>query len=200
MLFNHFQMVGGIKSVCFAALRGNVAHKVLLRAAGFDGIREACDQQVWQQAGIEAARSEDNQVRAENSLHSWRIGWRCGGVQPDAFDAAGRIGQFRFAAHADNLLRLWVQDFANQLHVRDGGRQNLAVNCQNPPGLSHGFFETAGDFAQRGNEQIAKRMSGQTGTSLEAVLEHLGEQGFVAAERGQAIADVSRREDAHIAL
>ena len=76
------------------------------------------------------------------------------------------------------------------------GRQHFALHRQDTPGLSHGFFETAGHVGQGGQQQVAQGMTFQPGAAAEAVLEDLSDQRLVIGQCRQAVADVARWQDA----
>jgi hypothetical protein len=59
--------------------------------------------------------------------------------------------------------------------------------------------EVAGDVGQRGEHEIAERVSIETVPSLEAKLEERREQCVVFSQRHETIADVTRRDDAEVA-
>ena len=113
-----------------------------------------------------------------------------GRLEEHAVDVVHSIGHLRFT-DPHLAARGGAED-----DVLEGRRNDLATHREDPAGLTDGVLEVSGDLGHGGDEEVAERVPGERSLAAEAVLEQLGHQGLGLGERGQALADVSRREHA----
>jgi len=192
-------MVRRIKSIRFTLLGGDITDIVSFRAACQDGIRNPLHQQVRQQTGIQAARTDQDQIRVQDGWGGRGKCRRFCRIKPDLQDFARILCQLRLAPHLHDLLSCLILHFPYQLYIAQSRRQHLTIDRQNPAGFGYRFFKTAGDFTESCDEEVSHGMPFETSTRSKTVLKNLWKQRFVAAKSWKAVADVSGRQYPQVA-
>src|SRR5258708_28089841 len=89
-------MVRHTEPGCFTILRSNVAYIDMQPVVGADSLRDATNKQVRQDAGIQAARADHDDIGSQYRTHRFGVGagiFRC---DEDALDAPIGKGNLRF--------------------------------------------------------------------------------------------------------
>ena len=110
-------VIGCVKPVRLTLLGGNVADVISFGAARQDCIRKPPHQQVRQQAGVQAARTDQDQICVQDCRGGWRIGRRFGWIEPDLQDLARVVGQLCLTPHFHDLLGGFILHFADKLNI-----------------------------------------------------------------------------------
>ena len=136
-------------------------------------------------ATITSARSSASQT--------WGMQRGRSGIRPTRrMRPAGR-GDRGLAAHHAAVLEL--RDQRHQLARR---RQHRAAGADHPRRDLHRVREVVGHVGERGQHQVADRVSVQAVAGAEPVLEDVGDQRVIVRQRREAVADVARRN--HVEL
>src|SRR5216684_1916935 len=152
------------------------------------------NQQVRENAGVERAGPEKNQVGL-----------------PDGFDGPGERahaarGKLEFldrrAAGGDAGFAVngaAVFERGDEMNVRKGGRKDAAADGEHFAADADRFREIAGNVRERGEKKIAEVVTGEAATRVEAILEQAAEKSFILRKSHHAVADIAGREDAVLA-
>lgn len=96
-----------IEGIGLATLGGDVANVDLNRPADANGVGQIGDEQVGQQAGVQATRTDDEQLGIQDGLDGLGEGRWIGGLKPDMANApwAERNLALTGNAHIDAVMR-----------------------------------------------------------------------------------------------
>src|SRR6266513_4167201 len=189
------EMIGESVAGGFTGL-GHQIGDVDARSLGLgDGSGNFGDQQVRENAGVERAGTEEDQVGLLDGFD---------GPGERTHAARGKLDfrDRRTAAGSDAGLAVngaAVFERGNEVNVRKRRWKNAAANGQHFAADADGFGEIAGDVGERGEEKIAEIVSDEAAAGMEAVLKQASEKGFIFRKSHHAIADVAGREDAVLA-
>jgi len=156
-----------------------------------DGTGDFRDQQIRENAGVERARTEKNQVGLLDGFDGPTERTHAARRKLEFFDGIAASGDARFAVDG-----VAVFECGNQVHVRKRRGKNAATNREHFAADTDSFGEIAGDVSECGEEKIAEVVADEAATGVKTILEKAGEKGFVFRKRHHAIANVSRRKDA----
>ncbi len=181
--------------------RGEVIGLTLLRrhitgidrgaARPADGVDHSTDQQIRNDAGIEAAWAKNDQVSIHDGIEGWRIGRRMFWLQIDLADRGLIARDARFPMQ----LRA-IDKFGAKVDVRKRGGHHTSANVDDLAEFEHRLLEASSHLRQRGNEQISQRMAFEIrAISIESILEELTHKRFVIRQRHDAVPNVSRRRN-----
>ena len=164
--------------------------------AGGDGVHNAVHQQVGDDAGIQAARGQDDEIRLADRLHRLRQGLGLIRTQPDPADAAALL-PFHLADAGFALDGVPIFKFRLQAEVGVGHRQDLACDGQHLAQPRNRLVEAGHDAVERRQEQIAKALPRQAPLG-EAVAHEPGHDRLGTGQRLHTVAYVPRRQHAQI--
>ena len=173
-----------------AGLAGDVADVDLHRRAGAQRLDHSLDEEVGQDRRVERSRPDDDQLGGQDRGLGLGVDLGVRRLEEHAVDLLDTVGHLRLA-DPDLAARGRAEH-----DVAERGRDDLAAHREDPTGLSDGVLEVAGDLRHGGDEEVAEGVTGERSLTAEPVLEQLGHQRLGLGERGEALADVSRRQDA----
>src|SRR6267378_1602469 len=157
-----------------------------------DGAGDFRDEQVRENAGVERAGTEEDQVGLLNGFDGpgeWTHAARGKLDFLDRRSAAG--GDAGFAVNGAAVF-----ERGDEVNVRKRRWKNAAANGEHFAADADGFGEIAGDVGERGEEKITEIVADEAAAGMEAVLKQASEKGFIFRKSHHAIADVAGREDA----
>ena len=121
--------------VGLAGLGGHVADKHSVCGRRGDRTRDVVHQQVWQDARVEAARADHDDVRIQNRLHGLGVGPGLGRLQKDARDGRASVHahiprsmilvHVRLAVHVG-----LIAQYGDQHDILQGRGQDLPLHSQ----------------------------------------------------------------------
>ena len=159
-----------------------------------DGLGDALDQQVGDDAGEQGAGAERDGVGFGDGLQGLRERDAARRIEPDSADAGAGSADAGFAGHDAAVLQIRFES-----HVGGRGGVDVALDGQHLRGDAHGAGEIARDVGERGQKEVAETVALQAATAGEAVAEQTRKQGFVFRERHHAVANIARWEHLEIA-
>src|SRR5712692_2030800 len=156
-----------------------------------DGAGDFRDEEIGQNAGVERAGPEKNQVGLPDSFDG--PGERADAARGklEFLDGRAAGGDAGFAVNGAAVF-----ERGDEMNVRKRRWKNAAADGEHFAADADGFGEIAGDMRERGEEKIAEIVAGEAATCVEAVLEQAAEKGFVLRKSHHAIANIAGREDA----
>ena len=176
------------------ALLGHDVGDVNLQGIGFgDGLGHALHQQIGDDAGIQAAGTQEDHVRLPDGLQSALQGRRTFRQQAHPPDAAVlpflAVEDFRLAQDLGAIFKLCLQ-----LDVGGGHREHPAGDGQDLAHAADRLIEAAaGNTVEGRQEQVAEALPLE-GALGEAVVEQLSHQGLHVGQGFQAVSHVPRRQ------
>jgi len=192
VLLDGAEMIGEGVAGGFAGL-GHQIGDVNARSLGLgDGAGDFRDQQVRENAGVERAGTEEDQIGLLDGFD---------GPGERTHAARGKLDFLDRRAAAGGDAGLAVNNAAvfergNEVHVRKRRWKNAAANGEHFAADADGFGEIAGDVGERGEEKIAEIVADEAAAGMEAVLKQAAEEGFIFRKGHHAVADVAGREEA----
>src|SRR3972149_1336424 len=142
VLLDGGDVVRDAQTVGLARLSGDVADVELERGGGGEGAADAGDQQVRQDAGVEAARAQYDHVGGQEGAYRLRVSGRVLRQEEHLLDAALglRVADAGFALDRARVVRLGAER-----NVGECGGDDLPAHGQHSAGLSDGFLKVADD-------------------------------------------------------
>ena len=183
------QMVRGTEVGGLAGLR----HQI--HEAGFEGLRlanrlrNACNQEVGDQAGEQRARPDGDQIGLRDRLQRLRQGLRAAGFEAERMNPLLAAPDAGFPAHHGAIFQ-----HGGQRHVGCGGRINASCDLQHFGRLANRVGKVAGNVGERRQEEVAEAVAFESTPGIEAVLEQAGEEGAILGESHHAVADIAGRK------
>src|SRR6266576_1628957 len=172
------EMIGEGVAGGFAGLGHQIGH-VDARSLGLgDGAGDFGDQQVRENAGVERAGTEEDQVALLDGFD---------GPGERTHAARGKLDflDWRAAAGGDAGFAVngaAVFERGNEVNVRKRRWKNAAANGQHFAADADGFGEIAGDVGERGEEKIAEIVAEEAAAGMETVLKETSEKGVIVRE------------------
>src|SRR5712692_7949981 len=156
-----------------------------------DGAGDFRDEEIGQNAGVERAGPEKNQVGLPDSFDG--PGERADAARGklEFLDGRAAGGDAGFAVNGAAVF-----ERGDEMNVRKSRWKNAAADGEHFAADADGFGEIAGDMRERGEEKIAEIVAGEAATRVETILEEAAEKGFVFRKSHHAVADIAGREDA----
>ncbi len=185
------EMIGERVAGGFAGL-GHQIGDVDARRFGFgDGAGDFGDEEVRENAGIERAGPEENEISLLDSFD--RPGKRAHTASGKAefLDRGATGGDASFAV--DDAA---VFERGDEVNVRKRRREDAAANGEDFAANADGFSEVAGDVGKRGEKKIAEIMADETAARVETVLKEAAKKGLIVREGDHAVANVAGGENA----
>ena len=130
--------------------------KTRVRWRSGQGFRDAVDQEIGDDAGVERARADGDEVGGGDGVQRFRRRRRIGGVEHQLDDALAAGGDFGFAAHDGAVFHA-----RGDSDVGGGGGENVAASSEDFRGELDGLGEVAGHFGERGDEEVAEVVAAQ---------------------------------------
>jgi len=191
MFLDGAKMIGKRVAGGFARL-GHKIGDVHARGFGFsDGAGNFWNEQIREDAGVERAGAEENEVRLLDGFDDHGNGAHAARRETEFFDRRAASGDARFAVNDAAIL-----EFGDEVHVRKRGWENAPADGQDFAADADGFGEIAGDVRERGEEKIAEVVADQAAPGVEAILKKTAEESLIFRKSDHAIADVAGRKDA----
>jgi hypothetical protein len=156
-----------------------------------DGVGDFGNQKVGEDAGVERAWAEQDEVGFADGFEGFGKGASSTRRKREALDAFSAGGNAGFAVDAATAFKS-----GDEGDVGDRGWENLAADREDFAADADGFGEITGDVSKCGEEEIAEIVADEAAAGVKAILEEAAEKGFVLAEGDHAIADVAGRQDA----
>lgn len=181
-------------AVRFARLGHQVRYIDAFRPRPSNRVRNAPYQQIGNQAGIEGAGAQENQVRLVNRLEDFRQRPGGRGQETYAADATARARYFGLTPYSPPAIEERLQS-----HIGGGGRIDPSADGQHLAGEAHGLGEVAGNIGERRQEQVAEAVAGESATNREAILEEAPKQCLIFREANEAVANVARGKNGILA-
>ena len=196
MLQNGADMIVGVVAVGLTVLGHDVQRVDLACPALADGVRDAADKEIRNDARIEAPRPDHDDIGVADGLHALRQGHRTLRDQPDLADAGivdlFRVEDLALTEHAAAVVKLRLQP-----HILIGHGQHPAGDGQDVPHPVDRLVKRAGNAVHGRQEQIAEALPGQRAVG-KAVVEQLLHGGLGIGQRHDAVADIARRQHPQI--
>ena len=163
------------------------------RLGGAQRLRDAPHEQVGDDAGVEIAGAQDDDVGPADGLDGPRVGVNLG-VEKDPLDADG-VGAPLVDGGLPLQGRAVLQD-ADKVGARQGHRQDRGPQTKETGSSADPLFQVARLVDQGSQDEIAEAVVAQSGVAAEAVLHEVPEEigGSVrSGQRAQAAPDVAQR-------
>ena len=186
-----FQVVGQGVALCLPLL-GHDVGDVDAQGVGLSHrLGHAIHQQVGDDAGVQAPRPQEDDVRLADGVQRSRQRRRVLRLHAHLGDAAvlGTLegGDFGFSHHRRAVFKL-----RHHVHILVGHRQHLPRDGQDLAHACYRLVKGGGDTVQRRQEQVAEALPCQA-PLLEPVVQQVFHDGFRVGHSLQAAADVARR-------
>src|SRR5712692_4133688 len=159
-----------------------------------DGAGDFRNQQVRENAGVERAGPEKNQVGLLDGFDGPGERAHAARGKLEFLDRRAAGGDAGFAVNGAAVF-----ERGDEMHVRKGGRKNAATNGENFAANADGLHKIAGDVRQRGEEEITEIVADEAASRVKTILEQAAEKGFIFRKSHHAVADIAGREDAILA-
>src|SRR6267378_4023450 len=156
-----------------------------------DGASNLRDEQVRENAGVERAGTEEDQVGLLDGFDGPGERTHATGGKLDFLDRNATGGNAGFAVNDAAVF-----ERGDEMNVRKRRRKNAAANGEHFAADADGFGEIAGDVGERGEEKIAEIVADEAAAGMEAVLKQASEKSFIFRKSHHAVADVAGRKDA----
>ena len=196
MLQNGADMIVGVVAVGLTVLGHDVQRVDLACTALADGVSDAADKEIRNDARIEAPRPDHDDIGVADGLHALRQGRRTLWDQPDLADAGivdlFRVEDLALTEHAAAVVKLRLQP-----HILIGHGQHPAGDGQDVPHPVDRLVKRAGNAVHGRQEQIAEALPREA-TLGEAVVQQLAHRLFRVGQRQNAAPDVAGRQHAEI--
>src|SRR5437867_16852 len=150
-------MIRHIETVSLALLRGDVADIYFGGIGGGDAAAYALDQEIRQNACVEAAGTEDDQVRFEDGADGLGVSGRVVGYEVNTPDATVGIADIRLAVNSAEVLRAGAKR-----NVRKSGRDDLTAYGEHATRLADRVLEVAHDARHGDDEEVSERVTSET--------------------------------------
>jgi len=160
-----------------------------------DGGGNFWDQQIREDAGVQGAGAEEDQVSLLDGFDGSSERTNAARGQLDFLD--GRAAAGGNAGFAVNGAAVF--EGGDEMDVRESGRKDAAANGENFAADADGFGEIAGDVGEGGEEKVAEIVADEAAARMEAVLKEASEKGFIFGKSDHAVANVAGRENAILA-
>jgi hypothetical protein len=191
VLADRLEVVGERVSGGFAGL-GHEISDVDARSFGSgDGVGDFGNQKVGEDAGVERAWTEQDEVGFADGFEGFGKGASSTRRKREALDAFAAGGDAGFAVDAAAAF-----ESGDEGDVGDCGWKNLAADREDFAADADSFGEIASDMSESGEEEVAEIVADEAAAGVKAILEKTAEQGFVLAESDHAVADIAGRQDA----
>ena len=118
--------------------------------------RDAADEQVGDEAGVEGPRAKSDEVGAGDGLKSLGHCRRTGWFQHDLDNALTAGADFGLATDKRTVLHAGNQD-----GIRGGGGEDAAPNRQDFAGKFDGLGKVAGHLGQSGDKEVAEAVAAE---------------------------------------
>src|SRR6266550_4419564 len=185
------EMIGESVAGVFTGL-GHQIGDVDARSLGLgDGSGNFGDQQVRENAGVERAGTEEDQVGLLDGFDGPGERTHAAGGKLDFLDRSATGGNAGFAVNDAAVF-----ERGDEMNVRKRGRKDAAANGEHFAADADGFGEIAGDVGERGEEKISEIVTDEAAAGMETVLKEASEKSFIFRKSHHAVADVAGREDA----
>jgi hypothetical protein len=184
------KMIGERVAGGFARLGHQVGDVDAGRFGLGDSVGNFRDEQIREDAGVERAGAEKNEVGLLDGFDDHGNGPHAARRETQFFDGCAAGGDARFAVNDAAIF-----EFGDEVHVRKRGWENAPADGQDFAADANGFGEIAGHVSERGEEEIAEVVADQAASGVEAILEKTAEQSFIFRKRDHAIANVAGRKN-----
>jgi hypothetical protein len=190
---NFLDVFGGAKADALIGLGHEVADEDAEGAGFAEGLGDAVDENVGDQAGEERARTDGDEVGTPDGFQGLgeRIG--VGGLEVEGHDAAFAGGDVGFAADGGAVVHLRIQSY-----ICGGGGVDVAAGGKNLRRHLDGLAEVAGDAGERGQKEVAEAVALEAFAGRKAILEEAREQVLILTERDHAVAQIAGREHVEV--
>ena len=185
-------MLGGGEAEGLVGLGHKVADVDAGGAGGGEGFRDAADEQIGDERGVERAGAEGDEVGGGDGFESSGERFGVGGSSMSS-RMRWRLAVMLVSPRTSGA----VVHAGGQGDVGGGGGVDAAAGGENLRGQLHGLGEVAGDVGERGDEEVAEVVAFEVALR-EAVLEETGEEMLVFGERDHAVADVAGGEHVEV--
>jgi hypothetical protein len=182
-------VTGGFAGLCHEV--GDVNARCLRMR---DGPRDLGNEEIWEDAGIERAGSEKNEIGMLDGVERFSERADMARGKREFLDGNVAGGDARFTVHGAAVFQR-----SDEMNVRKGRGKYAAADGENLAADANSLAKISSNVSQSGEKEIAKVVAGKATPRLEAILEEAAEQGFILRKRDHAIADVARREDTVLA-
>ena len=170
VLPDRLKVIGKSVSCGFAGLCHEVGDIDARCFGGGDGVGDFGNQKVGEDAGIERARAEQDEVGFADGFDRFREGASIARRQGEALDAFAAGGDAGFAMDAASAF-----ESSDEGDVGDGGWKNLAADREDFAADADGFGEVAGDVREGREEEVAEIVADEATAGVKAVLEEAAE-------------------------
>ena len=184
------EMVGEGVAGSFARL-GHEIGDVDARGVRFgDGGSDFWNEEIWEDAGVEGAGAEKNEVRLANGFDGF--GKRAHGSREQSKfpDGSAAGGDARFTVNFASVL-----EGGDERNIGDGGRKDTTADGEDFAADADGFEKITRDVGKSREKEIAEVVADQSAASVETILKKMGEKVFILGEGDHAVADVAGRQD-----
>jgi hypothetical protein len=191
---NDAEMIGKRVTGGFAGLGHEVGD---INARGLrmsDGPRDLGNEQIWEDAGIERARSEKNEIGLLDGVEGFRERANVARGKREFLNGNAAGGDACFTVDGAAVFQR-----SDEMNVRKGRGKYAAPDGENLAADANSLAKISSNVSQRGEKEIAKVVAGKATPRLEAILKEAAEQGLILRKRNHAVADVAGREDAVLA-
>ena len=189
-------MIVGVVAVGLTVLGHDVQDVFPYRAGRADGLADAVNEEVRNDAGIEASGANDNNVRLQNGVDAVLKRLRMLRHKTHLTDAAVidlfRVEDFALAERARAVV-----EFGLQIDVLVGHRQDSSRNGENVPHPLHSLVKGTGNAVHSRKEEVSEALTGQ-GAFRKAVIEQLLHGWLRVGQRHNAVADIAGRQHPEI--
>ena len=183
-------------AVGLSVLHHDVQDVFPYRAGRADGLADAVNEEVRNDAGIEASGANDNNVRLQNGVDAVLKRLRMLRHKTHLTDAAVidlfRVEDFALAERARAVV-----EFGLQIDVLVGHRQDSSRNGENVPHPLHSLVKGTGNAVHSRKEEVSEALTGQ-GAFRKAVIEQLLHGWLRVGQRHNAVADIAGRQHPEI--
>jgi hypothetical protein len=183
-------VIGCVVPVRLSGLGEQVHDEDAASAAGSDRFPHSVRKHARDDARVQAARPEDEQVRLRDRFQR-ALRCRHRPLQRDPVDPASRARDGRLPADQAS-----VGEPADQLDAAVDGRQYPAAHSEQRAGDLHSGGEVAESLGERREHHVADGVTAEAAVPGESVLEQGGEGVLASGERDETVANVARTRQA----
>ena len=194
VFLNGAKVIGERVAGGLAGLRHQIGDVHARRLGLGNGSGDFRDQQIRENAGVERAGTEKNQVGLLDGINGTGERTHAARGEAEFLDRGTAGGDARFAV--DGAV---VFERGDEVDVRKRRRKDAAANGEDFAADADGFGEIAGDVRERGEKEIAEIVAGEAAAGVKAILKQAAEQGFVFRKGDHAVADVAGRKNTVLA-
>ena len=194
VLVDTLDMLGGGEVQAFVGLGHEIADEDAGGLGGAEGFRDAVDEEIGDDAGVERAGADGDEVGGGDGGEGFGRRGRMGRVEGELDDALAAGGDPGLAA-----------DDGAVFHAGDDGDigrccgKDVSAGREDFGGEADRLGEVAGHLGKGSDEQVAEVVAFEVASVAKAVAEKAGDQALVFGEGNHAIAQVAGGEHVEVA-